>query len=219
MLRAVDISSHQAGIYIPGLDCDVVIIKATGGTGYMNPYWREWADAVLGSGKLLGLYHYAMEWGDYNDSLAEADYFCDEIGDFFGRCVPILDFEADAQSLPVSWALKWMERVGGRTGSTPMFYAYASYLNSRSHAELTRWPLWMASYLNKYQGAGWVDNPDNIWPTGDWPGMTMYQYTSSGYIGGYDGPLDLSVFYGERGDWEALIRDDLDPAEIWGYKL
>ena len=41
MLRVIDIASHQAGINVRNEDCDVVIVKATGGTSYVNPYWRE----------------------------------------------------------------------------------------------------------------------------------------------------------------------------------
>lgn len=219
MLRAVDISSWQAGIDVAGLDCDIVIIKATGGTSYEMPYFREWAREVLGSGKKLGFYHYAMEYGSYNAPQDEARYFLDRVSQFQGLFVPILDFEADAQSLPVSWAREWLDIVAGETGAKPFFYAYASYLNSSDHSELTSYPLWMASYLNKYQGADWVDDPDNIWPTGDWPDMAMYQYTSTGDIWGYDGPLDLSVFYGDSNDWDSLKADDLNPEEIWNYPL
>lgn len=226
MLRAVDIASHQAGINVAALDCDIVIVKVTGGTCYVNghpnedeDWWRIWADAALASGKLLGFYHYAMERGEYSDPADEARFFLDRARDYRGRFVPILDFEADAQSLPVSWAREWMEVVERETGATPVFYGYASYLNSRDHSALAKWPLWMASYLNRYQGAGWVDDPDNTWPTGDWPYMTMYQYTSTGHIRGYGGPLDLSVFYGNAEDWNALMGGDLDPAEIWGYML
>lgn len=205
MLRVVDIASHQEGIDPAALDCDIVIVKATGGTSYVNPLWREWADAVLASGKQLGLYHYCMEYGHFNEARDEARYFLDRIADYKGRCVPILDFEADAQSLPVSWAREWMDTVAAETGSTPVFYAYASYLNSRDHSEIAGYPLWMASYLCRYDGVGWVDDPLNTWATGNWDRMTMYQYTSTGRIWGYDGRLDLSVFYGDENDWNALI--------------
>ena len=38
MLRAVDLSSWQEGISPAALDCDIVIIKVTGGIRYINPY-------------------------------------------------------------------------------------------------------------------------------------------------------------------------------------
>lgn len=212
MLRAVDISSAQAGINPAELDCDIVIIKATGGTTYTNgypsedeDYWRKWADATLASGKKLALYHYAMEYGAYSDAAAEARHFLGTIADYIGRAALILDFEADAQNLPVSWPREWLDAVAAETGSTPFFYAYAAYLNSRDHSELTRYPLWMASYLSRYSYGGWVDDPDNIWPTGSWGRMAMYQYASTGRIGGWGGNLDLSVFYGGGDDWDAIV--------------
>ena len=38
MLRGIDISSHQGDIDLAPLAIDFVIIKATEGTGYVNPY-------------------------------------------------------------------------------------------------------------------------------------------------------------------------------------
>lgn len=58
----------------------------------------------------------------------------------------------------------------------------------------------MASYLYRYDGAGWVDYPDQIWNTGAWDSIIAYQYTSTGDIDGYDGDLDLSIFYGSKSD-------------------
>lgn len=226
MLRAVDIASHQAGISIADLDCDIVIIKVTGGTSYVNGYpnededwWRIWADETLAAGKKLAFYHYAAEYGIFNDVPDEARFFLDHVSDYKGKFVPILDFEAEAQSLPVAWPKEWLEIVEAETGATPFFYGYANHLNSRDYSEISRFPLWMASYLYRYYYAGWVDDPQNIWPTGSWDGMAMYQYTSTGQIDGYGGDLDLSVFYGNSGDWDALIEDDLDPEEIWNYVL
>ena len=37
MLRGIDISSHQGDIDLSPLAIDFVIIKATEGTGYINP--------------------------------------------------------------------------------------------------------------------------------------------------------------------------------------
>jgi len=204
MLRAIDIASWQAGIRPSQVDCDIVIVKATGGTSYVNPYWCQWVEEALAAGKLVGIYHYCMEYGEYSSAYDEARFFLDVISEYMGRCVPILDFEADAQSLPVSWPREWLDIVARETGSTPFFYCYASYLNSRDHSELTKYPLWMASYLNRYMGGGWVADPVNTWDTGSWENMTMYQYTSEGRVAGYDGDLDLSVFYGTKGDWRKL---------------
>lgn len=90
-LKCIDIASWQAGIDIYDVDADVVIIKATGGTHYVNPYWKEWADAVLNSGKLLAFYHFAVEGEDWPGAAAEAEFFLDEVEDYIGKFIPILD--------------------------------------------------------------------------------------------------------------------------------
>lgn len=207
MLRAIDISSWQSGIVPSQVDCDVVIVKATGGTGYVNPYWREWADDVLASGKLLALYHFANDvgWGSAAD---EARHFLDAVGDYKGRYIPVLDWEGMALNNDVSWAREWMDAVAAEIGATPIFYAYASYVAWKDLSSLSHYPLWMASYLNKYDGVGWVDNPDNVWGTGSWDRMVGYQYTSTGYVQGYGGRLDLSVFYMSRGEWLSMQGGD-----------
>ena len=204
MLRCIDIASHQRGIVTSQVDCDVVIIKVTGGNWYVNPYWREWADDALASGKQIGLYHYAREGTDWHSANDEARFFLDHVSDFRGKYVPILDWEAEALGYPNSWAREWLDTVARETGSTPMFYGYASNVNSRDYSEIAGYPLWMASYLDRYDGAGWVDDPYNSWPTGSWERMACYQYTSTGHVSGYDGRLDLSVFYGNREDWTRL---------------
>jgi GH25 family lysozyme M1 (1,4-beta-N-acetylmuramidase) len=126
-LNGIDISDWQRDIWIPGVEGDFVIVKATGGTHYVSPSWRWQADQVLESGKLLGFYHYAMEYGEYNSPWDEARHFLDTIADYKGKCLLALDFEADAQSLPVSWARQWMDIVEQEWGVKPVFYAYASY--------------------------------------------------------------------------------------------
>ena len=205
MLRAIDIAHPwQDGIDPANVDCDIVIVKVSGGTCYTNPKYREWADAALASGKLLGFYHYACEQDTEPGGKAEADYFWAHVKDYKGRFVPILDWENHAHQMPVSYAKAFLDRIAELSGATPMFYGYAANVNSTDYSSIAHYPFWMASYLDRYNGSGWVDDPTNTWGTGDWDGMLMYQYTSTGYIGGYWDRLDLSVFYGDRGDWIRL---------------
>ena len=205
MLDGIDIASHQAGIDVKKVKADFIIVKVSGGTSYVNPYWKQWAKAVLESGKLLGLYHYACEYDSEPGGKAEAEFFLKQIKGYEGKAVLCLDWEAHAQSMPVSYAKAWLDTVAKATGATPMFYGYASYINSRSHSSIKKYPLWMASYLTRYEwGSGYVSNPDNTWDTGSWPQMTMYQYASTRYISGYGGRLDVNVFYGSADDWKKL---------------
>lgn len=211
-LNGIDIASHQAGIDVSKVEADFVIVKVSGGTSYVNDRahgaWKDWRDIandVLKSDKLLGLYHYACEYDSEPGGKAEAEFFLRQIKGFEGKAVLCLDWEAHAQSIPVSYAKAWLDAVAKATGSTPLFYGYASYLNSRDHSSISKYPLWMASYLERYEwGSGYVSNPDNIWDTGSWAKMAMYQYASTRTVKGYDDRLDVNVFYGTRDDWAKL---------------
>ena len=204
-LNGIDIASWQAGINIAKVDADFVIIKVSGGTDYVNPYWRDWANATLKAGKLLGLYHYACEYESEPGGKAEAEFFLKQIEGFEGKAILCLDWEAHATSVRVSYAKTWLDTVAKATGSTPLFYSYASYLNSTNLSSIANYPLWVASYPYKYEnGSGYVSNPDMITDTGNWKSATIYQYSSTRIIKGYGSRLDVNVFYGSVDDWKAL---------------
>lgn len=216
-LRVIDIASWQEGIDPAAVDCDAVIVKVCGGMHYENPFWRDWADATLRSGKLLGLYHYARESEAGPVASSEARRFLELTKDYRGLFIPVLDWEAEALELPVAWAKEWLDIVADGTGAQPWFYGYASNVNSTDYSLIADYPLWMASYLNRYDGAGWESDPVNVWDFGDWPGMVAYQYTSTGYVGGYGGPLDLSAFYGTREDWMRMCGGGAAPQPVPVY--
>lgn len=55
-LNGIDISNWQSGINLAVVPCDFVVIKATEGTGYVNPdYERAYRQAKT-AGKCLGIY-------------------------------------------------------------------------------------------------------------------------------------------------------------------
>ena len=63
MMNGIDISSYQTGIDLSKVPCDFVIIKATGGTGYVNPDCDRVFKQALALGKKIGVYHFANEKG------------------------------------------------------------------------------------------------------------------------------------------------------------
>lgn len=204
MLNGIDISSWQASIRLDKVKADFVIVKATGGTSYVNPSFKDQADAALKAGKLLGLYHFARERGCSGSAASEAAHFLEVTASYRGKFIPVLDWEADALQQPVSWAKSWLDKVAKETGATPWFYGYASNVNSTDYAAIKNYPLWMASYLNRYAYQGYASDPVNTWKTGAWSKLTCYQYSSTGRLPGYSGNLDLSVFYGTKEDWQGM---------------
>ena len=194
-MRGIDIASWEAGIDVENVDADFVIVKVSQGTTYTNPYWRDWADAVLRSGKKLGLYHYAA--GDSPE--AEADFFTSQVRDYVGKAVFVIDWENEQNSSYAEngewWTRRWRTRVKGATGKTA--WTYVSQSISRYYSG----PLWIAQYPN-YDVTGYVDTP---WNEGAYS-CVCRQYTSSGDVSGYSGLLDLNKFYGSESDWDAWAQ-------------
>ena len=74
-MNGIDISSWQKGINLNVVPCDFVIVKATGGTGYVNPDFTRAMNQAVNAGKKVGVYHYAREEGCKGSAVAEADFF------------------------------------------------------------------------------------------------------------------------------------------------
>lgn len=205
MLRGIDVSSWQSGIDLSVVDADFVTVKATGGTAYVNPDFRRQADQALASGKLLAVYHFARERSCPDSAAEEAAHFLAHFAPYAGVAIPVLDWEADAVTLPVSWALEWLEAVSAGTGAQPWFYSYANYINATDCSAIAHFPLWIAAYYAGYRVMGYQADPPLLSGTGAWTHATCYQYTSSGQVAGWSGNLDLNIFYGDRALWESFI--------------
>ena len=204
-LNGIDISSWQAGINLANVPADFVIVKATGGTGYTNPYFKLMANATLKTGKLLGLYHFARERGCSGTAAQEADYFVNAVGPYVGKAVLVLDWESDALFLGPTWAKQFLDRVYKKTGVRPLIYMSKYPTSSYDWSSVApKYKLWVAQYADMsptgYQLNPWTDDSGY----GAWDRPTIFQYSSSGSLSGYGGSLDLNIFYGKAADWKAL---------------
>lgn len=201
-LNGIDISWYQRGINIAAVPADFVIVKATEGTGYINPCFREQADATLNSGKLLGIYHY-ISGGNWQ---AEAEYFVNTVKDYVGRAVLALDFESDYNSAygDTAYLQQCAQTVYNLTGVRPLLYgSQRDYGRLAAVSNATNCGLWVAQYKN-YDHIGYQNTP---WNEGAYD-CAMRQYSSSGALPGYGGNLDLNKFYGDRAAWLAYAKSD-----------
>lgn len=199
-MNGIDIASYQAGIDLSIVPCDFVIVKATEGTGYINPSCNAQAGQALKLGKKLGLYHFASG----GDAVAEANYFVDNIKGYLGKALLVLDWEAEAVGRGPSWAQQWLDRVYQITGVRPLIYMSNSVVNSYDWSAVANsdYGLWNAGYYAGYQAMGYNPDAPLIGGTGAWDGAAIYQYTSSGRLPGWGGNLDLDVFYGDALAWD-----------------
>lgn len=201
-MNGIDISSYQAELNAGIVPSDFVFIKATEGTKYINPTWKEQAGQVTQANKLLGFYHFAS----IGNPIAEADFFISVVKDYIGKAVLVLDFEAGAIN---AWgnvgARQFLNRVKEKTGINPMIYM---------SAEVTRqfnWSiasgnnaLWVAQYASMtptgYQSEPWTDGQGY----GAWSSAAIHQYSSAGSLANWDGHLDLNLAYINATQWKAL---------------
>lgn len=214
-LNGYDISSHNAGINLSQVAGDFVIVKATEGTTYLNPYFSGWADQTIALGRKLGIYHFVNANSSMED---QARYFVNAAKDYVGNAVLVLDWEDTRYSSVLNKgpdvAKQFLDYVYKSTGVKPFIYMSKSTTNSYDWSKVSSagYKLWVAEYLSAYENdrntVGYVSDPESSKSKcGSWGEPTMYQYESTGKLKGYNGStLDLNVFYGSTNDWDKLAE-------------
>ena len=202
-MRGIDISKWQSGIDLSAVNADFVIVKATEGIGYVDKSCDGFFQKALSLGKKLGFYHFARPTAN-NDPIREADFFYENCKGYFGKAIPILDWEAE-NKYNVAYAKAWLDRVYQRSGVKPVIYMSESVVNSYDWSSVANadYGLWVAKYRDNatdynYNMANAGSRPHVKW----WKFYCMWQWTSTGRLNGYSGNLDCNVFYGDGTTWD-----------------
>ena len=211
-LNGIDVSNWQPDIDLSKVTADFVIIKATQGIDYVSPVADTQVQQALKMNKLVGVYHYATGAG----AEKEADYFLSNIKGYIGKALLVLDWEGNALYQGVAYAKAFLDYVYKQTEIRPLIYMSKSVTNAYDWSSVSKdYALWCAQYTDNnstgYQSDPWTD--DN--PFGSWTTPTIYQYSSHGALAGYDGRLDLDLFYGDQNTWEKFVESDkqIEPSE------
>jgi GH25 family lysozyme M1 (1,4-beta-N-acetylmuramidase) len=202
-----DVSGHQGNVDWPGAWNNggrFVYVKATEGTGYINPNFGQQYNGSYGVGMTRGAYHFARP--DVSSGAAQANYFVDHGGGWSpdGRTLPgALDAEynpyGDACYGMDPGALSWWladfsNTYRARTGRFPAIYTSTSWWNrcTGNNAGFgPNNPLWVARY-NSTLGA---------LPAG-WARQAIWQYADAGSL-----PGDQNLFDGPVGQVRAFALD------------
>lgn len=203
-MNGIDIASYQRGIDLARVKCDFVIIKATEGVTYTNPYYDKWIRQAEDLKKCIGVYHFARP--EYNDAVKEAEFFYKKTKAMYGKAIPVLDWESrDAWN--VAWAKKWLDKVYELSGVRPIFYTYESVENSYNWSGVAKagYQLWIAKYRDYEKDYNYDMSRAGSKPSlKHWDKYIMWQWTSSGRLDGWHANLDCDIFYGDRDKWNAL---------------
>lgn len=205
-LYGIDVSSNQPERIVRNVVNDFAIVKMGGNPqdytwNYVNPYAKQQAKDVMDKHGLLGLYWFT--WG--KQASVEADFFVEQVEKlgYLGKAMLVIDYEAQAVGKGQTWVKKFADRVKERAGYAPVIYASGSVIVDQNLFSLG-YPIWCASY---YKGYDRIDGYDTSGMKiyGGCEKSVMWQFTSQGYLSGYDGPLDLDVFFGGRADFQTLM--------------
>ena len=200
-MNGIDISNWQAGINLSNIAFDFLIARATEGIGCVDKYCDGYIQQAIKLGKPFGFYHFARPT---NDPIREADFFYNNCRGYFGKGIPILDWESGNTS-KVTWAKKWLDRVYQLSGVKPVIYMSESVANAYNWSSVANadYGLWVAKYRDNnpdynYNMANAGTRPRVKW----WKFYCMWQWTSTGRLNGYSGNLDCNVFYGDGTTWD-----------------
>ena len=202
-MNGIDISMWQRDINLSAVKADFVIVKATEGIGYVDKTCDKFFQKALILGKKIGFYHFARPTKN-NDPIREADFFYENCKGYFGKAIPILDWEAENKQ-NVAYAKAWLDRVYQRSGVKPVIYMSESVVNSYDWSSVANadYGLWVAKYRDNnpdynYNMSNAGSRPRVKW----WKFYCMWQWTSTGRLNGYSGNLDCNVFYGDGTTWD-----------------
>jgi len=211
-LYGIDVSSNQPADIVTKVANYFAIVKMSGNPqtdaegrplawNYVNPFARQQADAAAKRHGLVGFYHFG--WG--KQAAVEAEFFVKKVKalGYLGKAMLVLDYEADALERGQTWVKKFCDKVEELAGYGPVVYASGSVVMDQNLFSLKR-PIWCASYPKSYQPiSGYDTSGMSIYPGCE--GSVMWQYTSEGYLKGYDDGLDCNVFFGTAADFKALM--------------
>lgn len=196
MMRGIDISHWQNGLDLNAIDFDFVIMKATEGTTFVDNCCDGFYQKAKAMNKCLGVYHFA-NGGDYK---AEADFFIENVKNYIGEAILVLDWESQGNSQwnksDRTWVKNWCDYVYAKTGVKPVIYIQKSAMTKVMDLG---YYLWIAQYPDN-NPTGYQDTP---WNEGVYDCL-MRQYTSCGRLNGYSGNLDLDKFYGDSSLWNSI---------------
>nr|WP_242625366.1 GH25 family lysozyme [Krasilnikovia cinnamomea] len=208
----IDVSNHQGAIDWPTVrnaGTEFAFIKATEGTGYLDPRFGTNYTAAYRAGVVRGAYHFALP--DRSSGATQANFLASNGGAWSadGRTLPAaLDIEYNpygavcyglSQAGMRDWIADFLATYRTRTGRYAVIYTTTSWWTTCTGnygGFAAHHPLWIAR---------WASGPGTL-PSG-WNVYTFWQYTASGRVPGIAGDVDRNYFNGARDRLVALANN------------
>lgn len=208
MINFIDISSYQADLNLVAVSSSIqgVIIKATEGTSYVNPYCDKHYQQAKNANLVRGFYHFAGS----GDPLAEAAFFYRNVLGYLRDGIPVLDWEGKQS---VDWVNSFVRQFHNLTGVWCWIYANPWRFNQGGvERNCARW---IADYP-AVQHPTFARAAQWDCPSAD-GNVVAWQFCSDGRLNGYGGNLDCSLYYGDKESWLKYAGcDTLDSGNAGG---
>lgn len=209
MMRFIDISDWQAMMKLELIapSINAIVVKATQGDYYVSQYCDCFIQTTKRLEKPWGFYHFADA---RTDAVSQANFFVENCFNYFGEGIPILDWEdlyenGELVSSPtIDWVNAFVARVHELTNVWPWVYGNPWRFDQGKLNQ--NCAVWVADYPEVISPSfEYAENAQCPEANGN---VVAWQFCSDGRLKGYDGNLDLDLFYGNQEQWAAYAKGD-----------
>lgn len=198
-LEGIDVSHWQGTTdwaKVAAAGKSFAIMKATEGTGYVDPSYATNHAGAAAAGLWTSAYHFARPGATPNEAVLEADHFVAVANLGTRDLIPALDLEVTgglSTSALQGWVSTWLREVTAKLGVRPMIYTspsfWKTYMGDSPSLALAGYPiLWIAHW-----GVATPTVPAQNWGGHGW---TFWQYSDCGTVPGISGCVDLDRYRG-----------------------
>lgn len=186
--EGIDVSNYQGEIDFQKVKqdgVDVVYIKASEGTTFIDPYFERNYQMAKENGLKVGIYHYLTARTEAQ-AIAEARFFVARAVGKQLDCKLAMDFETfgNLSKFEINRiGLTFLQEVEKLSGKKAILYSNSYTATNIWDEENLKYPLWVAEYD--------VENPNVI---GTWDTWAGWQYTDMGELSGIKTYADRDKF-------------------------
>ncbi|MHB9927865.1 GH25 family lysozyme [Clostridium botulinum] len=185
MAKGIDISMHNGTVNfgaVKASGCNIVIIKATEGVQYVDPYLNQHYNGAKAVGMNIGFYHFMSEKTD--PSQQAVDFWNSIKGKQF-NISPTLDIETNNQGRSQSQisdrCIEFLQKFKALSGYNCLIYTGGYFGRDNLDSRVKQYKGWIAHY-----------NVNTPMTTGF--NAVGHQYTEDGHINGVSTRVDMNNF-------------------------
>ncbi|MBO0561516.1 glycosyl hydrolase [Clostridium botulinum] len=185
MAKGIDISMHNGTVNfgaVKSSGCNIVIIKATEGVDYVDPYLNQHYNGAKAVGMNIGFYHFMSEKTD--PSQQAVDFWNSIKGKQF-NISPTLDIETNNQGRSQSQisdrCIEFLQKFKTLSGYNCLIYTGGYFGRDNLDSRVKQYKGWIAHYgVNTPMATGF--------------NVVGHQYTEDGHINGVSTCVDMNNF-------------------------